>query len=170
MTVSFVLFYLHFQSPKFEQFFVEMREPQVTNYNRFIVSFNFISGRGGKKKKKKPVSKKTLKKLFPYLLIPFMIQAALLPIVLKFLLFVAIKALIAGKLALILVAFNAIRNASMKSDEDEYIERMSYDHYGYGQGEEYGAWINRRAYTVPQNSEEEFAEPYSAYNPVQNEP
>jgi len=141
---------------------------QFINFKSFIVT-----GRGGKKKKKKIISKKTLKKLFPYLLIPFMIQAALLPIVLKFLLFVAIKALIAGKLALILVAFNAIRNASLKSDEDEYVERMSYEHYGYGGGEEYGAWVNRRNINVPEKEEGgspveeevEYAEPYRAYRP-----
>lgn len=82
-----------------------------------------------------------------------MIQAALLPFVLKFLLFVAIKALIAGKLALVLVAFNVLKNSSHKSDEDEYAERMAVEHYGYGNGEEYGAWVNRRTIVLPEDEE-----------------
>lgn len=127
------------------------------------------AGRGDKKKKKKKIkiSKKTLKKLFPYLLIPFMIQAALLPFVLKFLLFVAIKALIAGKLALVLVAFNVLKNAGHKHDDDEYGERMAVEHYGYGNGEEYGAWINRRAIQVPEDDEARKMnnDPYRAHAP-----
>lgn len=95
--------------------------------------------RKGLKKKKKKIAKKA-KKHLKYLLIPFTIQLALLPFFLKNLFMVAIKALLAGKAALVLIVFNLLRNAKIENEND----KIRIEHYGYSQGEEYGAWINGR--------------------------
>ena len=73
---------------------------------------------------------------------------ALLPFFLKSLFFLAIKSLIAGKAALILVVYHLLKNAKTGNEND----KVTVSHYGYKEGEEYGAWINRRNYNVDQQS------------------
>lgn len=128
-------------------------------------------GKGGKGKQKEAKKKmKMLKKLIPYLLIPMMIQAVMLPIAFKILMFFAIKALLAGKIALLLVAINLIKNANFKSDEDEYIERVGQEHYGYGNGEEYGSWVNgKRAFDGSAAQTFDQNHPYRAYAPTEKQ-
>ncbi|KAL0267679.1 UNVERIFIED_CONTAM: hypothetical protein PYX00_009874 [Menopon gallinae] len=92
----------------------------------------------------------------------------MLPIAFKMLLFFAIKALVAGKIALLLVAINLIKNANFKSDEDEYIERVGQEHYGYGNGEEYGSWVNgKRSFDGTETPTVDDTHPYRAYAPTE---
>ncbi|XP_069690586.1 uncharacterized protein [Periplaneta americana] len=97
-----------------------------------------LEGRGGNRKKLKK-----LKKFLPLLLIPVALQFVLLPMVLSGLKMMATKALMAGKLALLLVLFNAAYGA-LVPQHDEYNTRVANDAYGYDGGVEYGAFVNRR--------------------------
>ncbi|KAK6634686.1 hypothetical protein RUM43_012088 [Polyplax serrata] len=114
-------------------------EQQEARYSSDTKAKIIEQDRKGLKKKKKKIAKKA-KKHLKYLLIPFTIQLALLPFFLKNLFMVAIKALLAGKAALVLIVFNLLRNAKIENEND----RIRIEHYGYSQGEEYGAWINGR--------------------------
>lgn len=82
--------------------------------------------RGHKKKpvmhkKKKPMGKHKKKKqtfkdkLLPLLLIPFVIQTMLIPMFIMNLKLFAMKAMVIGKIAILLIAFNMIRSWSQNS-------------------------------------------------------
>ncbi|PSN46808.1 hypothetical protein C0J52_11181 [Blattella germanica] len=100
--------------------------------------FADLEGRGGAKKKLKK-----LRKFLPLLLIPIGIQFLFLPMVLYGLKIMATKALLAGKLALVLVLLNSVWGALMPQHED-LNTKMANDVYGYDGGMEYGAFINNR--------------------------
>lgn len=84
------------------------------------------------------------------MVIPFMIQTAMIPMVLTSLKFMLLKSAFIGKLAIILGILNALRrqqnggavyshNVNFKEDT----EKLHREHYGYYGAPEYGAWINR---------------------------
>jgi predicted Na+-dependent transporter len=87
---------------------------------------------------------KKLKKFLPLLLIPVALQFLLLPMVLGTLKMMATKAVIAAKLALLLVIFNAVWAALMPQGV-EHNTRVASEQYGYEGAPEYGAYINKRA-------------------------
>ncbi|XP_014290390.1 chondroitin proteoglycan 1 [Halyomorpha halys] len=81
--------------------------------------------------------------------IPLMIQAQMIPMMIMQLKFWALKALAIGKLALIILGLNLLRNAVIgyHNDEQQYEqESLASTHYGYNGGPEYGSWVNRRMY------------------------
>jgi predicted Na+-dependent transporter len=98
-----------------------------------------LAGRGNDRKKLKK-----LKKFMSLLLIPIALQFLLLPMVLGTLKMMATKALIAAKLALLLVIFNAAW-AALMPQRVEHNTRVASEHYGYDGAPEYGAYINKRA-------------------------
>jgi hypothetical protein len=85
---------------------------------------------------------KKLKKFLSLLLIPVALQFLLLPMVLSSLKMMATKALMAGKLALLLVLFNAAW-VWLVPQKVEHNTRLASEHYGYDGGLEYGAYISR---------------------------
>ncbi|XP_075218070.1 osiris 22 isoform X2 [Lycorma delicatula] len=111
-------------------------------------------GHGHKKKKQKKKLKKKnnpLQKFLPLLLIPFVIQTKIIPLFLFNLKIIAFKALMVGKLAMLLVAFNMFRNMLITNsahvdhiDTKYSMDHVAHDHYGYNGGPEYGSWVNRR--------------------------
>ncbi|XP_054277077.1 uncharacterized protein LOC128995999 [Macrosteles quadrilineatus] len=114
-------------------------------------------GHGIKIKKKKPKlkkAKKYLKKFLPFLLIPLLIQAKLIPLFLFKLKLIALKAFGVGKLALLLIAINMIYTLLHKGsqDQDQHYSKevLASEHYGYNGGPEYGAWVNKRLFNVAQ--------------------
>ncbi|BES92771.1 Hypothetical protein NTJ_05572 [Nesidiocoris tenuis] len=123
------------------------------------------------KNKSSGINKKTAMQLLPLLLIPLMIQAQLIPMMLFKLKMMALKALMVGKAALIIVLINVLRNAFIGADsmEEQYEQQsLASSHYGYSGGPEYGAWINkrRRVFFVPSTSEETFpanSDPYGGH-------
>lgn len=98
-----------------------------------------LAGRGNDRKKLKK-----LQKFMSLLLIPIALQFLLLPMVLGTLKMMATKALIAAKLALLLVIFNAAW-AALMPQRVEHNTRVASEHYGYDGAPEYGAYINKRA-------------------------
>ncbi|CAG2060591.1 unnamed protein product, partial [Timema podura] len=97
-----------------------------------------------KKKKKKKSDGKDMKKIMALMMVPMLIQAIILPFMLASMKFMLLKALLAGKLAIILIVVNAVRAAAVRTSNDVYHEEMAAGHYGYDGGPEYGAWFNRR--------------------------
>lgn len=67
--------------------------------------------------------------LLPLLLIPLMIQAQLIPMMLFKLKMMALKALMVGKAALIIVLINVLRNAFIGADSME--EQYEVSVYGW---------------------------------------
>ncbi|XP_073972552.1 uncharacterized protein [Rhodnius prolixus] len=97
-------------------------------------------------RKKKGGGKKGTNVL-PLLLIPFLVQAKIVPLMLMHMKLVAAKALLLGKLAFFLIFLNVVRNAILGTDyiDEQYeMQTLASQHYGYNGGPEYGAWINRR--------------------------
>ena len=73
---------------------------------------------------------------------PFVIQSALIPLVLGFLKFMLFKSLMIGKLALVLIIINAFRNSnSFKARHDESLANIHYGYNGNGM-EEFGSYFN----------------------------
>jgi hypothetical protein len=99
-----------------------------------------VAGRGKDRKELKK-----LKKFLSLLLIPIALQFLLLPAVLGTLKMMATKAVIAAKIALLLVIFNAAWSALMPRHV-EHNTRVANEHYGYDGALEYGAYINKRAF------------------------
>ncbi|XP_049845766.1 uncharacterized protein LOC126298475 [Schistocerca gregaria] len=81
--------------------------------------------------------------MWPMLLIPFIIQAVVLPFFLTSLKMMAVKSLFVGKVALLLLLFNVLRNAALQSQDNVYKDNLAEAHYGYNGGPEIGAWFNR---------------------------
>lgn len=84
------------------------------------------------------------------MVIPFMIQTAMIPMVLTTLKFMLIKSAFIGKLAIILGLLNALRRSqngggvySHNVNVQEDTKKLHQMHYGYYGAPEYGAWINR---------------------------
>jgi hypothetical protein len=102
-----------------------------------------VAGRGKDRKELKKLKK--LKKFLSLLLIPLALQFLLLPMVFGTLKMMATKALVAAKIALLLVIFNAAWMALMPQ-RVEHNTRVASDHYGYDGALEYGAYINKRAF------------------------
>nr|CAD7267422.1 unnamed protein product [Timema shepardi] len=102
-----------------------------------------------KKKKKKKSDGKDMKKIMALMMVPMLIQAIILPFMLASMKFMLLKALLAGKLAIILIVVNAVRAAAVRTSNDVYHEEMAAGHYGYDGGPEYGAWFNRRTLQDP---------------------
>jgi hypothetical protein len=98
-----------------------------------------VAGRGNDRKKLKK-----MKKFMSLLLIPVALQFLFLPMVLGSLKMMATKALIAAKLGLFLLIFNAAWTALMPQQVD-HDTRVASEHYGYDGAMEYGAYINKRA-------------------------
>jgi hypothetical protein len=102
-----------------------------------VIYFGSVAGRGKDRKKLKK-----LKKFLSLLLIPVALQFLLLPMVLSTLKMMATKALMAGKLALLLVLFNAAWVA-LAPKNVEHNTRVASEHYGYDGALEYGAYLGR---------------------------
>ncbi|KAK9503951.1 hypothetical protein O3M35_010401 [Rhynocoris fuscipes] len=97
--------------------------------------------------RKKKIGGKKGQNLLPIILIPFLIQAKILPLMLLHMKLVATKALLMGKLAILLLALNVVRNIILGTDyiDEQYeMETLATKHYGYNGGPEFGAWVNRR--------------------------
>lgn len=84
------------------------------------------------------------------MIIPFMIQTAMIPMVLTSLKFMLLKSMVIGKLAILLVALNAIRRSmnggavySHNINVQDNNKKELAEHYGYSGGIEYGAYVNR---------------------------
>lgn len=103
---------------------------------------------GHKKKKVLKGLKKLKKKLAPYLpllAIPLAIQLMMLPLYIMALKMMALKSILLGKMTLMLVAFNILRNVQQRQIEDDHNSRVAAEYYGYqDDGIEYGGWVNRR--------------------------
>lgn len=95
-----------------------------------------------------------MSRILPMMVIPFMVQTAMIPMVLTSLKFMLLKSAIIGKLAILLVALNMLRrsmnsggvyshNVNIQREEDT---KLSHEHYGYKPGwsgsVEYGAYVN----------------------------
>ena len=76
---------------------------------------------------------------------PFLIQSAIVPMFLSMLKMMLMKSLMVGKLALILIAINALKNSNaFKSRSEENVANIHYGYHGVGM-EEYGAYLNGRS-------------------------
>lgn len=91
-----------------------------------------------------------MSRILPMMIIPFMIQTSMIPMVLTSLKFMLLKSMVIGKLAILLVALNALRKSmngggvySHNINVGEDHKKLSQMHYGYNGGTEYGAYINR---------------------------
>ncbi|XP_022163287.1 uncharacterized protein LOC111028832 [Myzus persicae] len=106
-------------------------------------------------KKKKPLGKHKKKKhsfkdkFLPLLLIPFVIQTMLIPFFIMKLKLLALKAMAVGKFAILLIAFNMMRNWSQNAHSTS-IRGSSGDsllmaqNYGFNGVPEFGAIFNGR--------------------------
>ncbi|KAG8281862.1 uncharacterized protein LOC124362616 [Homalodisca vitripennis] len=103
------------------------------------------------KKPKLKKAKKFLKKFLPFLLIPLIVQAKMIPLFLLKLTLLALKALGVGKLALIIIVINLVYTAmhgAQNADQQQTkeVNLLAAQHYGFNGGPEYGAWFNNRRY------------------------
>ncbi|KAL1140408.1 hypothetical protein AAG570_000340 [Ranatra chinensis] len=95
--------------------------------NCFVINaVYFITGQGSKLGgPKKKLKKKKGGSWLPLLFIPLLIQIKIIPFIVLKLKMLATKALLMGKLALIILAFNAIRTAYLGSDNiDSQYEKV----------------------------------------------
>lgn len=97
--------------------------------------FRIVIITAGRKKKKKDM----FEKLLPMFITPYLVQSALIPMLLMSLKFMLIKTFFVGKLALVLIALNAFRT---RYDDHNNMDKLMVNHYGYNGGEEYGAYVN----------------------------
>lgn len=92
-----------------------------------------------------------MSKILPMLAIPFLISTSLIPMMLVSLKVMLIKSFFVGKMAILLLALNALwkinnqgavysHNINLNHEQKELVS----EHYGYNNGEEYGAYVNRR--------------------------
>lgn len=91
-----------------------------------------------------------MSRILPMMVIPFMIQTAMIPMALTALKFMLLKSAIIGKLAILLSLLNALRRSqnnggvySHNVNIGEDTKKLHQEHYGYYGAPEYGAWINR---------------------------
>ncbi|KAK3923165.1 HPr kinase/phosphorylase [Frankliniella fusca] len=69
----------------------------------------------------------------------------MLPLYILALKMMALKSILLGKMTLMLVAFNILRNVQQRQMEDDHNSRVAAEYYGYhDDGIEYGGWVNRR--------------------------
>ena len=85
-------------------------------------------------RKKKPKQKNLLQRILPMFLIPFLVQSAILPIILSGMKFMLLKSLTIGKIALVFMILNIIRRNDYSENDTK--------HYGYSGNEEYGAYVH----------------------------
>ncbi|KAF5301545.1 hypothetical protein FQR65_LT08850 [Abscondita terminalis] len=123
-----------------------------TNETR-LTSSRKLKGKGKKKKKHK---QDLLSRILPMLIIPFLLQTAIIPMILTALKFMLLKSAFIGKIAILLGIINMVmkkmnhgglytHNLNLgRNPVDE--EVLMEEHYGYNGvgGSEYGAYINRR--------------------------
>lgn len=115
------------------------------NKNKLLLSDKILEGRkeGGKQKD-------LMSRILPMLAIPFLISTSLIPLMLTSMKVMLIKSMFVGKMAIILLILNAIwkinnqggvysHNISLHAQNKD----LMMEHYGYNNGEEYGAYVNK---------------------------
>lgn len=102
----------------------------LTRFSSLFRSFFFISARGK--------GKKTKKLLLPLLLLFKLKAAALLPLVLGFLALIAFKALIIGKLALLLSGIIGLKKLFESKNSSQNYEVVAHPHTSFDEHGHYG--------------------------------
>ncbi|KAK5650544.1 hypothetical protein RI129_001573 [Pyrocoelia pectoralis] len=121
------------------------------NYSNIsdIPNFSSRKSKGGKKKKKN--KQDLMGKILPFLIIPFMLQTLIIPMILTALKFMLIKSAFIGKIAILIGLLNMISRMknqgglythNINIEHDQLNTHLSQQHYGYNGGSEYGAYIN----------------------------
>ncbi|GLV44237.1 Osiris 22 [Carabus blaptoides fortunei] len=85
--------------------------------------------------------KDMFQRLLPMFIIPYLVQSAILPMILMAMKAMLVKSLLIGKLALILVAINAFRS-QMNAAQSHESTNLVHEHYGFNGNEEFGAYVN----------------------------
>lgn len=92
-------------------------------------------------------------RIIPLLIIPFMLQTAIIPMMLTMLKIMLIKSAFIGKMAILLGFINMFRVATnhggvythnVHLGHEQMPEHLASEHYGYKGDEEYGAYVNRK--------------------------
>ncbi|KAK4883044.1 hypothetical protein RN001_006363 [Aquatica leii] len=138
----------------------ETQEKHLSTFNLYkninetrLVSSRELKGKGKKKMKHKP---DLLSKILPMLIIPFLLQTAIIPMILTSLKFMLLKSALIGKIAIILGLINMFIKSNNQgglythhvnvghNHADDHL--LSEQHYGYSDfgGSEFGAYINRK--------------------------
>lgn len=85
------------------------------------------------------------------LAIPFLVSSSMIPMMLTSLKVMLLKSMFIGKMAILLLALNAlwkinnqggVYSHNINLDNDH--KMVGAGHYGYNQGDEYGAYVNKR--------------------------
>lgn len=92
-----------------------------------------------------------MSKILPMMIVPYMVQSGIIPMMLISLKHMLLKSMLLGKLAIVLWAINTLwrtdSSGSFTSHNiniDDRNNKLIENHYGYTGGEEYGAYINKR--------------------------
>lgn len=91
-----------------------------------------------------------MSRILPMLAIPFLISSALIPMMLTTLKMMLLKSMFVGKMGILLLALNALwrinnqggvysHNINLHAEQKD----LMYEHYGYNNNEEYGAYVNK---------------------------
>ncbi|XP_060524546.1 uncharacterized protein LOC132700962 [Cylas formicarius] len=111
---------------------------------KFMLEENGGGKKGGHKKEKKGL----MEKMMPMMVIPFLISSALIPFMLMSLKFLLMKSALIGKVAIVLLLLNFLRNrgtgGGVFSHNVNVMNDVAHEHYGYQGHEEYGAYVNRK--------------------------
>ncbi|KAJ8721559.1 hypothetical protein PYW07_002334 [Mythimna separata] len=96
-------------------------------------STSLSEGRGKKKS--------MLQRILPMFILPFILQSAIMPLVMGMLKFMLVKSFLVGKLALTLIMINAFKNHNSFKGRDA---EMASAHYGYHDNgiEQYASYLN----------------------------
>ncbi|KAJ8730856.1 hypothetical protein PYW08_002269 [Mythimna loreyi] len=113
--------------------------PKDNNSTGRMLSFelddntSLSEGRGKKKS--------LMQRILPMFILPFVLQSALIPLVLGMLKFMLVKSFLVGKLALTLIMINAFKNHNSFKGRDA---EMASAHYGYHDNgiEHYMSYLN----------------------------
>ncbi|PZC82678.1 uncharacterized protein LOC110371656 [Helicoverpa armigera] len=92
-----------------------------------------VEGRGKKKN--------IMQRILPMFILPFVLQSAIMPLVMGMLKFMLVKSFLVGKLALTLIMINAFKNHNSFKGRDA---EMASAHYGYHDNgiEHYTSYLN----------------------------
>ncbi|XP_026732293.1 uncharacterized protein LOC113497108 [Trichoplusia ni] len=94
---------------------------------------NLNEGRGKKKN--------IMQRILPMFILPFVLQSAIMPLVLGMLKFMLVKSLLVGKLALTLIMINAFKNHNSFKGRDAEMASVHYGYHGDGM-EHYTSYLN----------------------------
>lgn len=125
-------------------------------YTLIFVVVGALAKGNNKLPKPKPKKQKDLmSRILPMMIIPFMLQTAIIPMMLTMLKFSLLKAAFIGKMAIIVGLINMFRistnpggvythNVNVDGHKGSMHKHLAQTHYGYNGDEEYGAYVNRR--------------------------